>query len=688
MKDSRKPASQSFRVAVDVGGTFSDLVAVPKRGAGNGVLRAKVPTNARHIEDGVLAALAASGLSANDLATFVHGTTVAINTITQRCGARVGFVTTRGFRDLLLIGRGNRPDLYNLGYRKPPPFVPRNLCFEISERATHDGTVLEPVNEGELDAVSRRLKEEGVAAVVVCFLHAWATPVNETRAVTLLRTALPGVTVMASHAASSQWREYERASTTVLSAYVAPAVSRYLMSLEASLLSGGAAPSMFVMRSNGGVSSFASAARQPITLLESGPAAGVAAATAVGRRVGARHVLTFDMGGTTAKTAAVRDGHVAIRSLHHIEATPRSAGYPVQCPVVDIVEVGAGGGSVAAVDRAGGLHVGPASVGADPGPACYGRDGGLPTVTDANLVAGRLDPAFFLGGSIVLEESAAVDALAHLGSRLGITAEEAARGVLRLGVAIMANALRLVTLQRGHDPRDFAFVAFGGAGALHATLLARELGIRRVVVPPGPGHFSAYGMLETGLRCDAIRTHVGPLDARVVSAALGEAERKARDELGREGADAALRRSLDVRYRGQEHSLEIDVPPGELDDGVIAGLRAALDRRSMEEFGFRLDAAAEVVAVRASATLAEPPLPPPDEAGCGCGGRQPTGRRVDFDQYGGLCDTRVVDRCALSPGETVGGPCVVEETAATTLVLPGQTARCDEHWNLVVEEAS
>ncbi len=632
--------------------------------------------------------MSAGGIEPASIVGFVHGTTVVINTITQRHGARVALVTTGGFRDILVIGRGNRPDMYNLTYRKPSPFIPRHLSFEVTERTTHDGRILKEPSTLDLERVATQLRTEQVDAVAICFLHGWANPTNEMKAEALLRELLPQTTVVSSYSTSRQWREFERASSTVLSAYVAPAVRSYLSSLESSLRSLGSSGPIPAMRSNGGVSSFASAAGQPISLLESGPAAGVAAAAALGRRLGARHILTLDIGGTTAKTSAVRDGNVRIKPLHHIEASPRSAGYPVQGAIVDIVEIGAGGGSIATLDTAGGLHVGPASAGSVPGPACDGRGGLLPTVTDANLAAGRVDPAFFLGGEMGLDTREAEAALARLGSRLGIDARQAARGVLRVGVALMANALRLVTLQRGHDPRDFTFVAFGGAGPLHATLLARELGIKQAIVPPCPGHFSAYGMLEGERKADAIHTHVSSLASFALLPALAEAEQEAREELGEPGSPSTVQRSLDLRYAGQEHTIEVPVPVGVIDNGTIAALKAAFDLRSMEEFGFSLDTPVEVVAVRASARLPADELPPPASAGCGCGGREPEPRAVDFDVHGGLRVVDVRDRCSLSPGESVNGPCVIEETAATTLVLPGQVVRCDHFWNLRVEESA
>ncbi|HKR70510.1 MAG TPA: hydantoinase/oxoprolinase family protein [Streptosporangiaceae bacterium] len=668
-----------MRLAVDIGGTFTDLVAVDT--VTGRVVRAKADTTL-NLSDGVLAALATSGVPAGSIAEFIHGTTVVINAVTERRGAPTALVTTRGFRDVLEIGRANRPDLYNLAYAKPVPFVPRRLRFEVTERMTHHGTVVQPVCEADVAAVTARIAASDVRAVAVCLLHAWANPAHEEQLAAALRAALPGISVVASHQVSAQWREYERTSTAVLSAYVQPVVADYLAMLEAALRGQGVSTAMRAMRSNGGVSSFARAARAPIALLESGPVAGVMAAAELGRRLGNQNVLTLDIGGTTAKTSAVRDGEVRIDTLHHIGRTPSSAGYPVQVPTVEIVEIGAGGGSVVWADAAGGLHVGPRSAGAAPGPACYGKGGREPTLTDANLLLGRLDPDYFLGGTRPLQVEAAEKALSDLGRQVGADARSVARGVLRYAVAQMSHALRLVTLRRGHDPRDFVFVSYGGAGPLHAALLARDLGIARTVIPPGPGHFSAFGMLASPLRGEAVRTVVGPLEAVGLAAAFADVEQAARSELD-EGGDtghAELSRYAELRYAGQEHTLEVPVPdPAALDD-----VRDAFERRCLENYSFRLDAPLEVVSLRAVAVRPAADISWTDQSSPGP--RPPARTRlVDLDPYGEAQEIPVLVRAELAT--PVAGPCVIEEPAATTLVLPGQVARQDGAGNLIIEES-
>ena len=676
----------AIRLAVDIGGTFTDVVAVD---AVNRVIRAKADTTPGRLEQGVLDALGRSGVPAADVAAFIHGTTVVINALTERRGVATALVTTSGFRDVLEIGRANRPDLYNLSYAKPVPFVPRHLRFELTERMSYRGEVLEPLSEDDLDEIAGQLAGLGVQAVAVCLLHAWVNPEHEQRAVTVLGKRLPGVSVIGSHQVSRQWREYERSSTAVLSAYVQPVVSSYLGSLEHALRSAGVRGPLHVMRSNGGICSFERAAGTPISLLESGPVAGVTAAAELGRQLGARHVLALDIGGTTAKTSAVREGQVRVDSLHHVGKTPVFAGYPVQSPTVEIVEIGAGGGSIAWADDAGGLHVGPRSAGAQPGPACYGRGGSEPTLTDANLVAGRIDPDYFLGGAMTLDTGAAARALETLGARLGADASAVARGVIRYAVAQMSHALRLVTLRRGYDPRDFAFVAYGGAGPLHAALLARELGIVRTIIPQGPGHFSAFGMLAGPLRADAVQTVVGPLDETDLDAAFALAQDAATAELGAQAAgQPGLTRYAELRYQGQEHTLEVAIP-AQTDLASPAGraeLRSAFDRRCLEAYAFRLDVPLEVVAVRVSAVA---PMPAMQWAGgdaTGAAGPADSSRLVDLDIHGGVARVPVIGRSELAGGGRLAGPCVVEEQAATTLVLPGQAAYCDEMGNLVIEE--
>ena len=675
---------RAVALAIDIGGTFTDLAAVDRRDGS--LILSKVASTPSQLQEGVLSALERSELRPRDVGAFIHGSTVVINAITERRGARTALVTTEGFRDVLEIGRANRLDLYNLSYRKPKPFVPRRLRFEVRERISHGGAIIVPLDESTIESVAERLRALDVDAVAICFLHAWTNPEHERRAAELLSKLLPHVEIVASHEVSSQWREYERTSTTVLSAYVKPTVATYLDDLRSGLRGSGVGAPLYAMRSSGGVSSFERAAEAPITLLESGPVAGVTAAAELGRRLGVHDVLTLDIGGTTAKTSAVRGGRVSIDTLHHVERTPTSAGYPIQTPVVEIVEIGAGGGSIAWVDEAGGLHVGPRSAGAEPGPACYGRGGEEPTLTDANLVAGRLDPEYFLGGAMPLDVEAAHRSLSGLGERMGVDAATAARGVLRYVVAQMSHALRLVTVRRGHDPRDFTFVAFGGAGPLHAASLARELGVARTVIPPAPGHFSALGMLLGDVRADAVRTQVGPLEPTGLEPLFDMLEREAAAEIEQEAGDRDTERFARLRYVGQEHTLEIRLGDGSIDADLLARLREDFDAASEETYAFSLPTPVELVEARVSVSAAR------DEPVEWSAGAAPAPelrpRDVDLDQHGGVQRATVVERRSLEPGDRLAGPCIVEEPATTVLVLPGQSVTVDGLTNLVIEEGA
>ncbi|HTG48744.1 MAG TPA: hydantoinase/oxoprolinase family protein [Actinomycetota bacterium] len=673
-------AAGGSRVGIDIGGTFTDLAAVD--GAGRLHL-AKVDTTPAAPEGGAIAVLEASDVAPHALDVLVHGTTIVINAITERSGAPTALLTTAGFRDVLEIGRANRPDLYNLAYRKPPPFVSRRLRFEVAERLDHVGRELVPLDEPALIPIAAALREAGIESLAICFLHAWVEASHEHRAAEVLAPMLPGVEIVCSGDVSGEWREFERTSTTVLSAYVKPAVGRYLHGFRSALDGAGVGAPLLVMRSSGGVASVDRAAANPIALLESGPVAGVEAAAELGRRLGFTDVLTLDIGGTTAKTSAVRQGRPQIETLYHVERTPVSAGYPIQVPVVQIVEIGAGGGSIAWCDDAGGLHLGPRSAGADPGPACYGRGGREPTLTDANLLAGRLDPDRFLGGAKVLDVGAAEEAMGRLGAILGSDAGRTTRGILRYAVAQMAHALRLVTVRRGRDPRDFTLIAYGGAGPLHASLLARELGIGRIVIPPAPGHFSAVGMLSGKLAADAIRTRIGPLVPELLAPLLNELEDEASAALG-VGGPFEIRRFVQLRYEGQEHTLEVAVPDGLIDPAAIEAILRGFAATSEESYAFSLDQPVQLVAARvaASAPGASVGWALSDDALPGVVDE----RAVDLDEHGGRRSVPIRTRGSIPADAPISGPCVIEEAASTTLVLPGQSVRRDAIGNLVIEE--
>jgi N-methylhydantoinase A len=672
------------RAAVDIGGTFTDLVTLDEESGAIGI--AKAATTPGRFEDGVMDAI--DQVDLDGVSFLAHGTTVIINALTERTGATTALLTTRGFRDVLEIQQGNRPDLYNMLYAKPEPFVRRRLRLEVSERVTYKGEVLVPLDEDRVRAAVSEARRHGAASVAICFLHAYANPAHERRAAEVVREEWPDASVSVSHELTSEWREYHRTSTAVLDAYVKPVASRYLGRLADRLEQAGIPErARYAMQSNGGVSRFDVAAQAPINLVESGPVGGVIGAAAIGELVGERNLITLDIGGTTAKASLLEGGRARVSGDYHVERTPTFAGYPIKVPVVDIVEIGAGGGSIAWIDPAGALKVGPRSAGAEPGPACYGRGGEQPTVTDANVVAGRINPDYFLGGRIALDVEAARRALAPLAKALGVDVEEAALGVIRIANANMMHLLKLVSVRRGRDPREFAIVAFGGGGSMHACALARELKARRVLVPPFPGHFSAWGMLASDLRHDAVQTHLARedrLDPSAREAVWRELEDRLAgtfEEEGLERGEVSFRRSADMRYAGQEHTVDVPVDG----DGNVA---ARFHDLHEQLYTFRLTSPIEFVNFRVTGFGAvRKPQPVRLERDGDAAGAEKGTRSVDFDELG-RHEARLYERERLGAGAAVAGPAVIEEPAASTVVFPGQLARVDDHGVLVVEEVA
>ncbi|HZB97481.1 MAG TPA: hydantoinase/oxoprolinase family protein, partial [Candidatus Sulfotelmatobacter sp.] len=663
----------------------TDLVALDERTGRMAV--GKVSSTPRDPSRGVLEAVGAAGLDPAEIVAFLHGCTVVINAITERKGVRTALVTTAGFRDVLEIGRGNRPDMYNLLYHKPPPFVPRHLRFEVRERVGWDGTVYVPLHLEDLEPIAEACRREEVEALAICFLHAYAHPAHEEECRTRLLELLPGVYISRSSDVTREWREFERSSTTVLNAYVGPIVDDYLAGLEGRLTAAGLEGGIFVMQSNGGMASLDLARRVPIQLVESGPAAGIIGAAELGRLIGEDNVIYLDIGGTTAKCSLVQGGQPKVSTEYRLEQRPDYAGYPAMVPVVDIVEIGAGGGSIAWVDRTGGLHVGPRSAGADPGPACYGRGGEEPTVTDAELVAGVLNPDYFLGGRLQVEPELSWRAVARIAEAAGSEIPAAAIGIVKLVNANMINALKLVSVRRGYDPRDFVLVACGGGGAMHAAALGDELRVKEVVIPQLPGHFSALGMLAASPQADIVQTRITRLDSTSAGALeelFSVLEQQAAARVRQEGestAELTLRRAVDIRYAGQEHTVRVAVEETPIDIGL-------LERRFHEEhrraYTFQLPSTpVELVTFHATATVKLRPLRWRElEADGHAGDEARKGRRdVQFADVGRL-STPVYERGLLPPGFAVQGPVIVEEPASTTLVHLGQRLAVDRFGNL------
>jgi N-methylhydantoinase A len=694
-----------YRLGVDVGGTFTDAMLIAEE-TGEIWIR-KVSTTPRDPSLGFLAAVSAildqAGVRPEQISYVVHGTTVATNAIIEGKGARTGFITTAGFRDLFEMQRQMRPSLYDVMFDKPKPLVPRYLALDVPERLDAFGNVLLPLDEDAVRRAARRLKAEGVEAVAICFLHGYRNGEHERRAAAIVAAEFPEAVLSVSSAIAPEIREYFRASTTVINASVRPIVERYLRSIEARLRAGGMRAGLLVMQSSGGVLTFAAAAEKPVFMIESGPAAGVIAAAYLGGVLGQQDVISFDMGGTTAKVGLIQNGQPGITKEYEVGAraaagvgTQRGSGYPIKTPVIDLVEIGAGGGSIAWVDSGGVLRVGPTSAGADPGPACYGRGGVEPTVTDANLVLGRLDPRYFLGGEMALDVDRARCAIAERCARpLGRDVVEVAHGIVEIANAAMINALRLVSVQRGYDPRDFTLVAFGGAGPVHANRLAAELQIRRLVIPRAPGIFSAMGLLVTELKHDYAVTRIcrtDRLDLAEVGAGFDGLLAEGRAMLARDGMPPErtdFRRAVDMRYVGQSFELTIPVPPGEIDEDTIDAMIGQFHVDHRRAFGhstpgeptefvnLRVTALGMIAkpALREIATDHSDPTAPAVEE---C-------RPVYFAETGGFVDCPIVVRYKLGSGAVIAGPAIVEEMDSTTVLHPGFRATVDRYGNLVVE---
>ncbi len=658
MHDPDGAASDRELVGVDVGGTFTDFVHLR-----DGRLEVyKLPTTRDQslaIDEGM------GDMHVSEHAGIVHGTTVATNALLERRGAQCALLTTRGFRDVLAIGRQNRPHLYRLSQDRPPPLVPERLRFEVNERLDARGSVVLPLEAEDVNAAARAIREAGAESVAIVFLHSYRNDEHERRAAALLQRSLPQTFLSVSSEVLPEYREYERTVTTVVNAYVQPLVSRYLERLR-SVVSPRA---LRVMQSNGGTIGIAEAARQPARLVLSGPAGGVVGAFHLARRAlgtATPKIITFDMGGTSTDVSLCPG-----RIPHTAES--EVAGLPLRLPAVDIHTVGAGGGSIARVDAAGALHVGPESAGADPGPACYGLGGAEPTVTDANLVLGRLRADHFLGGERRLASAVAVETLERLGNQMGMSADDAAEGVIRVANATMVRALRRVSVERGHDPKDYVLVPFGGAGPLHACALADALSIRKILLPPNPGVLSAMGLLMADVLYDASASVLGrPLPA--LHERLGNHVKEVMADQGY--ADATLESQVDVRYAGQSYELTVDLlePTAEAVERAVDAFHDEHERR----YGHAMRAeATEVVTVRVRgrAPGARFEIPADHEASSA----------VESARIDGVSGLPAYDRSKLRYGHELAGPALVFQYDTTVYLADGWRARVDRYRNIIVE---
>src|SRR5213593_2033019 len=681
-----------YRVGFDVGGTFTDFVLQSPTGE---LTTAKRLTTYPDPSAACLAGLdeLTATVGWDEIAQVVHGTTLGSNIVIERKARGVGLLTTRGFRDVLIIGREKRYQVYDLQIEKPAPLIPRRLIGEVTERVLADGSVRTPLDEDDARRAVRELAARGVSMLAVCFLHAYRNPVHEKRVAELAADEAPGMQVTLSHEVSPTFREYERTSTTVVNAYVMTALREYLRGLGAALAGRGYGGRLFVMQSSGGVATADAMERYPVRMIESGPAAGALMAAAYGELTGHRDLIAFDMGGTTAKLALVENGRPGTTTafeLHRVNNAPGS-GLPMNIQAIDLVEIGAGGGSIARA-RLGVIAVGPESASSTPGPVCYGRGGTEPTVTDANLALGYLNPEYFAGGTMTLDGAAAARAIAERVARpLGLSLEEAAWGIHQIVTTNMELATRVVSIERGRDPRALTLVAFGGSGPVHGCRLAQALGIPRVILPAAAGVTAALGLLAAEVRFDVARTYVRRLDAvdpAQLSRMYAEMTQQAM-EVVREsavGGEITVARSADARYVGQGYELTVPVPPGELDAPALARVRAAFDGLYAVRYGYANPSEpVEVVTWKLSAVGGSPRIALAKAPTQGAGPAVKDGRRAYFPEAHGYVDTPVYDRYALAAGARLAGPAIVEERESTTVLPPGASASVDEYANLLVE---
>lgn len=694
-----------FRLGVDIGGTFTDATLVDE--STGHLWNAKVSSTPGDPSQGFLTVtqqiLDRAALAPGTLRYVVHATTVATNAIIEGRVAPTALITTEGFRDILEIARQIRPSLYDTQFEKPTPLVPRDRCFGVRERLDAAGAVVAPLDESAIPHIANVIQAAEIESVAVCFLHSYLNAQHEQRAGEILQAHAPDVAISLSSDVAPEIREYFRASTTVINAALRPIVSRYLERIEARLRAQGIVSELLVMQSSGGLMTFADARSRPVFMVESGPAAGVITAAHLAKALGKRNVISFDMGGTTAKVGLVQDGAPRITKDYEVGSVAqpgsggfRAGGYPIRTPVIDLVEIGAGGGSIAWVDPGGVLRVGPQSAGADPGPACYGKGGSEPTVTDANLVLGRLNPGHLLGGDLKLDGALAHAAIEErIAKPLGLDVVRAAHSIVEIANVAMINALRLVSVQRGHDPRDFALTAFGGAGPLHANRLAHEMNIPVTIIPTSPGTASALGLLVTDITYDYATTlieRVDRLEPGVVADVFADLRLQGTAALAAAGVaavDMAYVQQVDLRYVGQSYELTLPYPHGETTGSDFSGLLQEFHDEHNRVYGHSVPGEpVETVNLRLTAlgTIVKPPLLAKSGAARGLQEAQYGARPVYFGEADAFVDSPIYDRNLLTAGTEVPGPAIVEEYDSTTVIHPGYYAAVDQYGTLLLSK--
>ena len=676
----------AYRLGVDVGGTFTDLVLLDE---GTGEISVfKTPSTPKNPADGVFNGIGNFEDETGEIEYFAHGTTVGTNAVLEHKGAKTAMITTMGFKDVIEIGRQSRgwpkPKIYDFFIDKPEPLISRNLRFEVDERVDHNGNIVKKMNGREIKELLSTLEENSIESIAICFLFSYANNKHELKVKDIISKALPDIFISTSSEILPEYREYERFSTTALNSYVQPVVSGYLEDLRARSKKAGIPTTIHIMQSNGGLMTIEAAKEKSVHILLSGPAGGVVSAVFYGNASGYENIISFDMGGTSADISLIEKGRPKLTSEGYI------GGYPAKIPMVEINTVGAGGGSIAWIDTGGALKVGPQSAGADPGPACYNRGGKEPTVTDANVVLGYINPNYLLGGKMKIDRDKAVSSISQIGKKIGLDAVEAAYGICEIVNSNMIRAIRVISVERGYDPRDFVLVAFGGAGPLHACRLAEELDIPKVVIPPTPGIASAIGLLIADLKHDYSITRIQKVDKLSpsgINKIWGEMEERATDRLKKEGAqDIMLHRSIDMRYEGQSFEIVVPAPGGEITEGAIDKIVKDFNRAHERLYGYSCDDPLEVVNFRLSAIGKVPKTKLKKLTKRGeLGKALKHHRNAFFKGYGEYVETPVYERDLLSTGDILEGGAIVEQMDSTTIIHPGQMGMVDGYGNIIIK---
>jgi len=673
-----------YRLSTDVGGTFTDGVLLDET---TGKIKvSKVSSTPDNPAIGTIESIERFAVPLGEVSFLAHGTTVVINALIEGKGVKTALITTKGFRDVLEIGRSNRTEMYDALYKKPTPLIPRHLRLEVNERIGPDGELLVPLAEKDLPTIVEYLRNKKIEAIAVCLLNAYANPEHERVIGEYLAEHYPKAVVSLSHQITRRYYEYERTSTTAQNAYVMPVVQTYLNSLEEELTRREFKHVLQVMQSNGGVMASPVAREMPIAMVESGPAGGAIGAAQLASAIGYENVISYDMGGTTAKTSIIREGLPETADQYLVERRP------ILLPVVDLREIGAGGGSIAWIDEAGAMHVGPQSAGADPGPSCYMRGGAEPTVTDANLQLGILDPEYFLGGEMEVSPEFGRKAIQKVADHFELSVDEAALGIIKIVNTNMSGLLQSMTVKRGYDPREFAMVAFGGAGPIHAAAIANELGIPTVIVPPSPGVFSAWGMLMADLRHDFGQTYIEPMDTadiEEINRRFKALEQQVKDLFARENIpdkSIVLTYRLDIRYAGQEHTLAVTAP-ARLAEGHKASLSKGFDDLHSQVYGHNApEEPKEIVSLKVIGLgkVTKPVLETIEKGTAAPSSEARLGERKVYAGKGNYQKFTIYRRDKLLEGNVITGPAIIEEATATTVVEGNQTCTVDQYGNLII----